>query len=170
MIAGNNRRKAEYLARAVAAGYDVLGDKPMAIDAAGFAALERTFELAASKGVLLFDIMTERHEITSMLQKAFSAQPAVFGTLVPGTPEAPAVTKESVHHFAKAVAGTPLKRPAWFFDVAQQGEGLVDITTHLVDLVQWACFPERVLDYRRDVRSSVRDAGPPSSPARSSSR
>ena len=102
-------------------------------------------------GVLVLDIMTERHEITSMLQKAFSAQPDVFGTLVPGTPDAPAVTKESVHHFAKTVAGAPLKRPAWFFDVDQQGEGLVDITTHLVDLVQWACFPERELDYRRDV-------------------
>ena len=151
VIAGNNRRKAEYLARAVGAGYDVLGDKPLAIDAVGFTALERTIELAASKGVLLFDIMTERYEITSMLQKAFSAQPEVFGTLVAGTPDAPAVTKESVHHFAKAVAGVPLTRPAWFFDVAQQGEGLVDITTHLVDLVQWVCFPERTLDYRHDI-------------------
>lgn len=151
VIAGNNGRKAEYMERAVAAGYDVLGDKPLAIDAAGFAALARTLDRAARNGVLVMDIMTERHEITSMLQKAFCAQPDVFGTLVPGTPEAPAVTKESVHHFAKSVAGAPLKRPAWFFDVEQQGEGLVDITTHLVDLVQWACFPERSLDYRRDI-------------------
>ena len=51
------------------------------------------------------------------------------------------MTKESVHYFSKLVSGAPLKRPAWFFDTAQQGEGLVDITTHLVDLVQWACFP-----------------------------
>jgi predicted dehydrogenase len=44
-----------------------------------------------------------------------------------------------------------LKRPAWFYDVEQQGEGIVDVTTHLVDLVQWECFPEVILDYTKDV-------------------
>jgi hypothetical protein len=44
------------------------------------------------------------------------------------------------------VSGSPLLRPAWFFDVQQQGEGIVDVTTHLVDLVQWECFPEQVLN------------------------
>ena len=39
VIAGNNRRKTEYLTRAVAAGMNVLADKPMAIDAAGFESL-----------------------------------------------------------------------------------------------------------------------------------
>ena len=43
------------------------------------------------------------------------------------------------------VSGSPLIRPAWFFDVEQQGEGIVDVTTHLVDLVQWECFPEQSL-------------------------
>jgi predicted dehydrogenase len=57
-----------------------------------------------------------------------------------------------VHCFSKQVSGVQLVRPAWFFDVSQQGEGLVDITTHLVDLVQWACFPGTILDYRKDVR------------------
>ena len=37
-------------------------------------------------------------------------------------------------------------------DVAQQGEGIVDVTTHLVDLVQWECFPEQVIDYQKDIR------------------
>jgi predicted dehydrogenase len=36
-------------------------------------------------------------------------------------------------------------------DVAQQGEGVVDVTTHLVDLVQWECFPEQVIDYQKDI-------------------
>jgi predicted dehydrogenase len=61
------------------------------------------------------------------------------------------VTKESVHHFSKQVSGAPIKRPEWFFDVAQQGEGLVDITTHLVDLVQWECFPDEILDFTSDI-------------------
>ena len=50
------------------------------------------------------------------------------------------------------MSGAPIKRPAWFFDTAQQGEGLVDITTHLVDLVQWECFPGETLDFNRDIR------------------
>jgi predicted dehydrogenase len=152
VIAGNNRHKTEYLSRAVAAGMHVLADKPMVIDAAGFAALEKAFAVARQNRVLLYDIMTERHEITTLLQKELSMLPAVFGELVQGTEAQPAVTKESVHHFSKLVSGMPIRRPAWFFDVAQQGEGLVDITTHLVDLVQWECFPEQIIDYRRDVR------------------
>jgi predicted dehydrogenase len=151
VISGNNRRKAEYITRAVEAGVHTLADKPMAIDAAGFSSLEAAFRTAASKGVLLYDIMTERHEITSILQREFSRIPAVFGELDCGTVDDPAVTKESVHYFAKRVSGVPLVRPAWFFDTAQQGEGIVDITTHLVDLVQWACFPGVALDYRKDV-------------------
>ena len=152
VIAGNNRRKTEFIARAVAAGMNVLADKPMAIDTAGFGALCDAFAEADKQGVLLYDIMTERHEITSMLQKTLSHMPSVFGELLQGTQREPAVVKESVHHFAKLVSGVPVKRPAWFFDTAQQGEGLVDITTHLVDLVQWACFPEEAIDFARDIR------------------
>ena len=151
VISGNNRYKSEYLSRAVAAGFQTLADKPMAIDAAGFAALRHAFEVARDNGVLLYDIMTERFEITTLLQKEFSTIASVFGELHKGTPDDPAVTKESVHHFSKLVSGAPIKRPAWFFDTAQQGEGLVDITTHLVDLVQWECFPEQILDYRTDI-------------------
>jgi len=152
VIAGNNRRKAEFVTRAVAAGMHVLADKPMAIDTAGFKSLQRSFADAEAKGVLLYDIMTERHEITTMLQKVFSRIPAVFGELLQGTEREPAVVKESVHHFSKKVSGAPVKRPAWFFDTAQQGEGLVDITTHLVDLVQWECFPGEILDFAQDIR------------------
>jgi len=152
VIAGNNRRKTEYVNRAIEAGMHVLADKPMAIDRAGYESLRQAFALAAKRGVLLYDIMTERHEITTMLQKEFSRLPKVFGKLLEGSEHEPAVVKESVHYFSKQVSGVPIKRPAWFFDVAQQGEGLVDITTHLVDLVQWECFSGAILDFARDVR------------------
>jgi predicted dehydrogenase len=152
VIAGNNRRKAEYVSRAIAAGMNVLADKPMAIDTPGFEALCAAFAEAARSGVLLYDIMTERHEITTMLQKALSRLPPLFGELRHGSEREPGVVKESVHHFSKQVSGAPIKRPAWFFDVAQQGEGLVDITTHLVDLVQWECFPDEKLDFATDIR------------------
>jgi len=130
----------------------VFADKPMAIDAQGFRTLEKAFRTARRKGLMLYDIMTERYEIATILQRELSRLPDAFGTLEKGTPDQPAVTKESVHHFYKEVSGSPLQRPAWFYDVAQQGAGIVDVTTHLVDLVQWEAFPEQVIDYRRDIR------------------
>ncbi|CCH54891.1 hypothetical protein BN8_04107 [Fibrisoma limi BUZ 3] len=152
VIAGNNQKKTEYIKKAVDAGFNVLADKPMVIDARNFDQLKDAFAAAAKKNVLLYDIMTERFEITTMLQREFSRLPTVFGTLEKGTPDNPAVTKESVHHFYKYVSGSVLQRPAWFMDVAQQGEGIVDVTTHLVDLVQWECFPNQVIDYKKDIR------------------
>ena len=143
VIAGNNREKANYISSSLNAGLNVLADKPMCIDAAGFEKLKASFKTAAEKHLLLYDIMTERYEITTMLQRALVNDPAVFGELLKGTVDDPAVTKESVHHLFKYVSGKPLRRPAWFFDTAQQGEGIVDITTHLVDLIQWESFPEQ---------------------------
>jgi predicted dehydrogenase len=93
----------------------------------------------------LYDIMTERYEITTMLQKELSRFPKVYGTQEKGTPDDPAVTKESVHHFCKLVAGKTLQRPPWFYDTRQQGEAIVDVTTHLTDLVQWETFPNVTL-------------------------
>jgi len=151
LLAGNNEKKTEYIAKAIDEGFNVLGDKPMAIDSKGFELLKTAFVQAGSKNLLLYDIMTERYEITTILQKELSQLPEVFGMLEPGTPENPSVTKESVHHFFKYVSGNILTRPPWFMDVKQEGEGIVDVTTHLVDLVQWECFPEQSIDYTRDI-------------------
>jgi predicted dehydrogenase len=145
VLSGNNRKKAEYITRSIDAGLNVLADKPMIIFPDDFSKLQEAFTVAKEKGVLLYDIMTERFEITTILQKLLSQQEVIFGTLEAGTREEPAVSKVSVHHFSKIVSGSPLQRPAWFFDVDQQGEGIVDVTTHLVDLVQWECFPEQIL-------------------------
>lgn len=142
VMAGNNGKKTEYILQTVANKMHVLADKPMCIDKKGYETLKKAFATAQKNKVLLYDIMTERSEITTLLQRELSQIPSIFGQLERGTPDNPAVVKESVHHFFKYVSGVPLKRPAWFMDVAQQGEGIVDVTTHLVDLVQWAAFPE----------------------------
>ncbi|SDL29899.1 putative oxidoreductase C-terminal domain-containing protein [Siphonobacter aquaeclarae] len=152
VLAGNNQKKTDFIKKSVDAGLNVLSDKPMAIDEAGFGVLQSAFESAEKNRVLLYDIMTERYEITNTLQRELALLPELFGTLQKGTPEDPAVMKESVHHFFKYVAGEPLIRPAWFFDTRQQGEGIVDVTTHLVDLIQWSCFPDQVLDYKKDIQ------------------
>jgi predicted dehydrogenase len=156
VLAGNNVHKTEYINRSVAAGFNVLADKPMAIIPADFSLLRKAFTRAAAKKVLLYDIMTERYEITSILQRELARMPVLFGTLEKGTPDQPAVVMESVHHFFKEVAGKPLTRPAWFFDVRQQGEAVPDVGTHLVDTFQWLCFPDQALDWRTDIK--VREA------------
>src|SRR5688572_17672525 len=152
VMAGNNRKKTEYILKAIEAGFNVLADKPMVIDIKNFEVLKNAFVVAAKNNVLLYDIMTERYEITTMLQREFSLLPEVFGQLEKGTAENPAITKESVHHFYKYVSGNILTRPPWFMDVTQEGEGIVDVTTHLVDLVQWECFPGQSINYEKDIQ------------------
>jgi len=151
VIAGKNNRKTGYLKAAVDAGIHVLADKPLCMDREGFGLLAQAFESASRNGVLLCDIMTERYEITHVLQAELVNMPEIFGGLKPGSAGDPSVIMESVHHFLKTVSGIPLKRPPWYFDIRQQGEGIVDVTTHLVDLVQCACFPGQALDYERDI-------------------
>ncbi|TMM57923.1 oxidoreductase [Maribacter algarum] len=146
MVAGKNSKKIDYILEAVKAGLNVYADKPLVINPEGFVKLKEAFEIAEENGVMIYDIMTERFESTTMMQKLFSTLPKVFGELVDGTPDEPAISKESVHHFFKYVSGNPLVRPAWFFDVNEEGEGIVDVTTHLVDLVQWEAFPEQIID------------------------
>lgn len=152
VIAGNNARKTEYIAGSIGAGLNVLADKPMCINPSNFELLKKAFKTAREKGVLLYDIMTERYEVTNALQRELAQSRELFGTLAKGTPTEPAISKESVHHFFKNVAGKPLKRPAWFFDVTQEGEGIVDVTTHLVDLIQWGGFPEQIIRPDSDIQ------------------
>ena len=147
VLAGRNNVKPDYYLAGVEAGMNVLSDKPMAIVAGDYMKLCEAVSLAGGKGLVFSDIMTERHEITTILQRELSRVPGVYGTQEAGTRDDPAVTKVSVHHFCKLVNGKPLRRPGWFYDTAQQGEGIVDVATHLVDIVQWSLFPERV--YRR---------------------
>lgn len=146
VLSGNNMKKTKYIYESLQAGMHVLTDKPMAINNHDFKLLRQSFAAAKQNNLLLYDIMTERYEITTMLQRELSQVPEIFGQLEKGTLENPAITKESVHHFYKYVSGNVLTRPAWFMDVEQQGEGLVDVMTHLVDLVQWECFPNQILD------------------------
>ncbi|CAN5192970.1 putative oxidoreductase C-terminal domain-containing protein [soil metagenome] len=151
VTAGNNSQKTMYIKRTVDAGIHVLSDKPMAINSESWQLLADAFESARENDVLLYDIMTERYEVTSQIQRRLAQNSELFGELKLGTPEDPAIIKESVHHLFKTVAGQTLRRPPWYFDVEQQGEGIVDVTTHLVDLSMWGAFPNQIIDYREDV-------------------
>ena len=151
VTAGNNRLKTSYIHRTVSNGINVLSDKPMAIDTEGWQLLRNAFNEAEQNNVLLYDIMTERREVTSGVLRRLMTERDLFGELAEGTVEEPAIFKESIHHLFKYVAGSPLRRPPWYFDVRQQGEGIVDVTVHLVDLSMWVAFPEQIVRYEEDV-------------------
>ena len=152
VLAGRNATKIDAILAALDAGMNVLADKPWIIVPGDLPKLERALNLADERGLIAYDIMTERYEITSILQRALVQDAETFGAAVSGTPDEPGVFMESVHYLKKTVAGAPLRRPAWFFDVDQQGEALSDVGTHLVDLVAWILFPDQPLQAERDIR------------------
>jgi predicted dehydrogenase len=152
VLSGRNRTKMDHILASVEAGLNVLADKPWVISAADFPKLQKALDVAEEKGLVAYDVMTERSEITSILQGELARDPEVAGTVGPGSAAEPAVEMESVHHLMKVVAGAVNLRPAWFFDTGEQGEGLADVATHLVDLVPFLLFPGQPIDYRSDIR------------------
>jgi hypothetical protein len=152
VLAGRNAAKIDAIRDAVAAGINVLADKPWVISSVDLPKLQAVLDEADEKGLIAYDIMTERFEITSILQRELVNDPEIFGSIIPGSADHPGVFMESVHYLKKDVAGVPLRRPEWFFDNAVQGEGLSDVGTHLVDLVPWILFPSRAIDHSGEIR------------------
>jgi predicted dehydrogenase len=152
VLSGRNRGKIDRVLAAVEAGLNVLADKPWLIAASDFPKLERALAMAREQRLVAYDVMTERSEITTIVQRELAQDALVAGTIGPGSEAQPAIEMESVHHILKLVAGEPNLRPAWFFDTAEQGEALSDVATHLVDLVPWMLFPEQPIEHRSEVR------------------
>ena len=132
VLAGRNDLKAGYALAALEAGCHVLADKPLAIDRQTLATFERAMDVAEAKGLVFSDLMTERmnrwnREVARLVRSRLAS---------------PRVEMRSVHHFFKTVGGKPLRRPPWYYDTTRQGEGLVDVTTHLLDNACWQLFPD----------------------------
>jgi len=152
VLSGRNRGKMDRILTSVEGGLSVLADKPWLIAAADFPKLEMALDMAERKGLVAYDVMTERSEITTILQGELARDPQVAGTVGPGSEGEPAVEMESVHHLMKVVSGSVNLRPAWFFDTEEQGEALGDVATHLVDLVPFLLYPGQAIDYRSEIR------------------
>ncbi|MEA4917888.1 putative oxidoreductase C-terminal domain-containing protein [Proteiniphilum sp.] len=152
ILAGNNRKKTEYIFQSLNAGFNVLADKPMAINEKNFNLLKSAYECARTHDAYLLDVMTERNDMINTLTRELIHKEELFGELRSGSSDDPAITMESVHHYYKEVSGNTLVRPAWFYDVEQQGEGMADVSVHLVDLINWQCFPNEVIDHTSDVK------------------
>ena len=151
VIAGRNRSKIDLIQAAVSLGYCVLADKPWIVAPEVFPKLQQVLADAERQGAFVWDIMTERFEATSRLQRELMADPEVFGEPLEGTADEPAMVFESVHYLSKNVAGVPLRRPAWWFDPSVAGEAIADVGTHLADLAMWLGFPEQAIDYQKDI-------------------
>lgn len=147
ILAGKNNQKIHYIKVLHDAGFNILSDKPLTINLDGVTLLKEVLK----NGNIIMDIMTERHEITSILQYNFMHNKNIFGDFRM-EPAKPSIVKESVHHLYKMVNGNPLVRPPWYFDVNVQGEGIVDVTTHLVDLIQWMIYNDKSVDYHADIK------------------
>lgn len=152
VLSGRNSVKIDRIKAAVEAGLNVLSDKPWVIDAVNLPKLESALNTAEAKGLVAYDMMTERYEITSLLCRELVSDSDVFGQVVAGGPGEPGVFMTSTHYLMKLVAGVPNRRPAWYFDVTQQGEGLSDVGTHLVDIVPWTLFPNQAINWKTDIK------------------
>lgn len=152
VMSGRNRGKIDRLLGCVNAGLNVLADKPWIIEPEDLAKLEAALDTADAKHVIAYDAMTQRFEITCLLQRAFVGDTEVFGKPVAGSREEPAVSIESLHYLFKEVSGVPNLRPSWFFDTGEQGEGLTDVGTHLADIVPWILFPDQAINCRSDIQ------------------
>jgi len=148
VLAGRNNTKMENIDTLNRAGFAILADKPWVTTREALPFLRATM---ASDRPPAADIMTERYEIATLLQKEFLAEKDVFGEIRIDKDIGPSVFKECVHHLYKIVNQKPLVRPAWYFDIDIQGEGIVDTTIHLVDMTHWMLFPEKPIDYEKDI-------------------
>ena len=144
VLAGKNNTKMENIDVLSQAGFSILADKPWITDYDAMPHLKATLAPERPPAV---DMMTERYEITTVIQKMLMEREEVFGQPLVSDDGKPTVYKFSVHHLYKLVNGQPLVRPPWYFDVNIQGEGIIDVSTHLVDITHWMLFPGQVINF-----------------------
>lgn len=154
ILAGKNDRKMAAMRRLHDAGFHVLADKPWMADSSGLDDLRHTL----ASGPLAVEMMTGRHDMMSILTRKLVRERDVFGDFHVDSGQ-PAIEISGVHHLEKTVNGRPLRRPAWYFDIRVQGDGLADIPTHMVDQVQGLV-----------AAASSNDAGPAPAPELVSAR
>jgi predicted dehydrogenase len=160
LISGRNDRKIHQISSSLRAGQNVFADKPWIVDSKEFSVLETALNAADKKHLIAYDAMTERFSIAYRIQRELMRDPDVFGHPLSGTPSDPAVQLENRHSIVKLSNGKVNLRPSWFFDVRQQGEGIADVGTHLIDLEMWTLFPDQSVDYRHDVKVLKADRTP----------
>jgi predicted dehydrogenase len=146
ILAGRNNSKLDATSTLHDAGFHTLVDKPWITTSAAIPQLDKV----TASVPLAVDIMTSRYDVVPQLRHRIVATEAVFGEFA-GTAEQPSFEITSLHHLGKIVNGAPLKRPTWYYDVDVQGDGMVDIQSHMVDQTQWLIDPEDTVDFDKDI-------------------
>src|SRR6266705_3358560 len=107
VISGRNRGKIDRVQSSLDVGLHALVDKPWILEAADLPKLEAALSTADNRGLVALDIMTERFEVTTELQRELVNDRETCGAVLPGSRQEPGVYMESVHHLMKVVAGVP---------------------------------------------------------------
>jgi predicted dehydrogenase len=160
VIAGRNRIKIDQMLAAATNACHILADKPWVIRAEDFPKIAKVYEQADLRETLVWDMMTERHEITTVFQRHIVQDRNLLGELLPGTPEEPTLELASTHYLNKVVTGVPLWRPAWYFDPAESGISIADVGAHLADMSLWMLFPDEAIDFATQIEMLSAKAWP----------
>ena len=160
VLSGRNRPKIDLMRLAVSNCLPVIADKPWIIEHADFPKLEALFRESELREVFMWDMLTERFEITNWLVREFARDADLFGSWQTGTPDEPALWVRSVHFLKKLVNDRPLVRPWWWFDPATSGEAMADVGTHLADLSMWITAPDQPIDYATQIQMLAADRAP----------
>lgn len=160
VLSGRNRPKIDLMQLAVSNCLHVVADKPWIIDHRDFPKLEALFREAELRDALVWDVLTERFEVTNWLQRELTRDADLFGDWQVGTPAHPALWVRSVHFLKKTVNGQPLVRPWWWFDPEISGEAMADVGTHLADLSMWLIAPDQAIDYATQIQMLAADRSP----------
>ena len=160
LLAGRNSQKIDLMKVAIEQNVDLLVDKPWIVHASDFTKLLDLYSGMDLRDVIAWDMMTERFDPLTQIQRELMRDPDIFGSALIGTPDHPTLTLESVHCMSKIVAGKPMRRPVWWFNPAIAGTALTDVGTHLADLAMWLLFPDMPIDYRRDIQIGNATAWP----------
>ena len=120
-VANENDRRAEVILAAIAAGKDVICDKPLALTIEEQDAIEEA--LAADPQRRVLNLLTLRG------QPVWRALRDVVGCGRIGTP--------AFTHVRMAVRLKRAERPPWFLDARRSGGLFVDLLIHGLDQVEW---------------------------------
>ena len=96
VLSGRNGVKMDRILASVKGGLHVLADKPWILKSADLPKVDAALAEADARKLVAYDIMTERFEVTTMLQRALVNDRATFGEIVPGSETEPSVYMESV--------------------------------------------------------------------------
>ncbi len=160
VLSGKNQPKIDLVQLAVENGLHVIADKPWIIEPHDFPKLEAVFREAETRDVFVWDMLTERFEVTNWLQRELVRDAELFGAWEVGSVTAPALTLTSVHYLKKLVSAKPLVRPWWWFDPTISGESMADVGTHLADLAIGLIAPDQAVDYKTEIQVHAADRSP----------